>query len=183
MIQPSREAFRALARDHTVVPVWREVLADLITPVAAFARVVGEEDGFLLESVEHGERWGRFSFVGRRPLATLIARGRTVEVEGPLPASVPQGEGAYSIPPYDLDALLVEAELVVDWYAPNVAKIAIPASGRNAFTSICTRLFGEVVGREPLEAARTRHIEARAGLPLSATQLSRGEPVLGTEFV
>jgi nicotinate phosphoribosyltransferase len=40
---------------------------------------------------------------------------------------------------------------------------------------------GEIVGREPLDAARTRHIEARAGLPLSATQLSRGEPVLPTE--
>ncbi|UWE08255.1 nicotinate phosphoribosyltransferase [Actinacidiphila bryophytorum] len=40
---------------------------------------------------------------------------------------------------------------------------------------------GEIVGREPLEAARLRHIEARAGLPLSATQLSRGEPVLPTE--
>jgi nicotinate phosphoribosyltransferase len=42
---------------------------------------------------------------------------------------------------------------------------------------------GEVVGREPLEAARLRHIEARASLPLSATQLSRGEPVLPTELV
>ncbi|MEW2517730.1 nicotinate phosphoribosyltransferase [Actinacidiphila alni] len=40
---------------------------------------------------------------------------------------------------------------------------------------------GEVIGREPLEAARSRHIAARAGLPLSATQLSRGEPVLPTE--
>ncbi|MFD3450841.1 nicotinate phosphoribosyltransferase [Streptomyces sp. NPDC058691] len=42
---------------------------------------------------------------------------------------------------------------------------------------------GEVVAREPLEAARSRHIEARAGLPLSATQLSRGEPALPTEYV
>ncbi|MFT2019668.1 nicotinate phosphoribosyltransferase [Streptomyces sp. 796.1] len=42
---------------------------------------------------------------------------------------------------------------------------------------------GEVVGREPLDAVRDRHIEARAGLPLSATQLSRGEPVLPTEHV
>lgn len=41
---------------------------------------------------------------------------------------------------------------------------------------------GEIVGREPLEAARLRHIDARAGLPLSATQLSRGEPVLPTEL-
>ncbi|MFJ8658661.1 nicotinate phosphoribosyltransferase [Streptomyces sp. NPDC093795] len=42
---------------------------------------------------------------------------------------------------------------------------------------------GDVVAREPLEAARSRHIEARAGLPMSATQLSRGEPVLPTEYV
>jgi nicotinate phosphoribosyltransferase len=42
---------------------------------------------------------------------------------------------------------------------------------------------GEIVGREPLEAVRLRHIEARGGLPLSATQLSRGEPVLPTEVL
>ncbi|MGW9449886.1 nicotinate phosphoribosyltransferase [Streptomyces sp. NPDC055632] len=41
---------------------------------------------------------------------------------------------------------------------------------------------GQVVGREPLEAARDRHIAARAGLPMSAVQLSRGEPVLPTEY-
>ncbi|MGF1428839.1 nicotinate phosphoribosyltransferase [Kitasatospora sp. LaBMicrA B282] len=41
---------------------------------------------------------------------------------------------------------------------------------------------GEVVGREPLAAARERHLRARAGLPLSATQLSKGEPVLATEL-
>lgn len=42
---------------------------------------------------------------------------------------------------------------------------------------------GEVVAREPLDAARERHIAARAGLPMSAMQLSRGEPVLPTEYV
>ena len=42
---------------------------------------------------------------------------------------------------------------------------------------------GEIIGREPLDAARARHVTARAGLPLSATQLSRGEPVLSTETV
>ena len=80
-IRPTREEFRELAREHTVVPVYRELLADLVTPVAAFARLTrGDEPGFLLESVEHGERWGRWSFVGRRPAATLVARGRDVEV-------------------------------------------------------------------------------------------------------
>ncbi|MFF7711117.1 nicotinate phosphoribosyltransferase [Streptomyces sp. NPDC087659] len=42
---------------------------------------------------------------------------------------------------------------------------------------------GEVVAREPLDAARERHIEARAALPISATQLSRGEPVIPTEYL
>jgi len=88
VIRPTREEFRALARDHTVVPVWREVLADLTTPVAAFLRIVGDEPGFLLESVEHGERWGRWSFVGRRPAATIVARDGRVEVEGELDAGI-----------------------------------------------------------------------------------------------
>lgn len=42
---------------------------------------------------------------------------------------------------------------------------------------------GEVVAREPLDAARERHIAARAGLPMSAMQLSRGEPVIPTEYI
>ena len=51
-------------------------------PCACFANVVGEGDGFLFESVEGGERWGRYSFVGRRPLATLTARGGRSEAAG-----------------------------------------------------------------------------------------------------
>jgi anthranilate synthase component I len=78
---PSRDDFHALARDHTVVPVWREVLADLATPVSGFLRVVGDEPGFLFESVEH-ERWGRWSFAGRRPAVTFVSRGGKVSVEG-----------------------------------------------------------------------------------------------------
>jgi anthranilate synthase component 1 len=93
MLKPSRDDFRALARGHTVVPVWREVLADLTTPVAAFLRVVGDEPGFLLESVEHGERWGRFSFVGRRPALTLVAHGDRIEVEHTPPAGIPTDQG------------------------------------------------------------------------------------------
>jgi len=91
---PDRSTFRALARaGHTIVPVWRELLADLTTPVAAFSRIVGEEPGFLLESVEHGERWSRWSFMGRRPQATLLLRGGRLHVDGDLPASVPTDRG------------------------------------------------------------------------------------------
>jgi anthranilate synthase component 1 len=88
VLRPTRAEFRALARDHTVVPVWREVLADLTTPVAAFLRIVGDEPGFLLESVEHGERWGRWSFVGRRPAVTFVARDGKVEVDATVDPSI-----------------------------------------------------------------------------------------------
>ena len=83
MIRPSRDEFKQLARDHTVVPVWRELVADLTTPVAAFARLCrDDEPGFLLESVEHAERWSRWSFVGRRAAATLVSIDGEVRVEG-----------------------------------------------------------------------------------------------------
>ena len=87
---PSPAEFARLAADHGIVPVWSEVVADTLTPVAAFLQVVGDGPGFLLESVEGGERWGRFSFVGRAPLATLVARGRRVSASGPL--AVPTGD-------------------------------------------------------------------------------------------
>ena len=76
------------------MPVWCEVVADTLTPVACFANVVGEGDGFLFESVEGGERWGRYSFVGRRPLATLTARGRRGETTGRL-GLVPPTTGSW----------------------------------------------------------------------------------------
>jgi anthranilate synthase component 1 len=94
---PSRAEFGALARDFTVVPVWRELLADQITPVGIYARLVGDEAGFLLESVDHGETWGRFSFVGRRPLATLEARGHSVSVTGDLPVEVSGDVGILAV--------------------------------------------------------------------------------------
>ncbi len=102
MFHPSRDEFHTLARDHSVVPVWRELLADMTTPVAAFARLVGDGPGFLLESVEHAERWSRFSFVGRNPLCTIVARDGRLDVDGDLPAGVPTDQGVLAA----LEALL-----------------------------------------------------------------------------
>ena len=93
IVRPNREEFRRLAREHTVVPVWIEILGDLETPVAAFAKLVGDGDGFLLESVEHGERWSRFSFVGRHPRATLSLVDGRLEVQGDIPSTVPRDRG------------------------------------------------------------------------------------------
>lgn len=77
-----RTKFFELARTHSVVPVSRRLLADFTTPVAAFARLCrGEEPGFLLESVDHGGQWGRWSFVGRRPAARYTLQHGRVSVD------------------------------------------------------------------------------------------------------
>jgi len=92
-ISPSREEFRMLAVAHGAVPVWCEVVADQHTPVGAFLALVGDEPGFLLESVEHGERWARFSFVGCRPRAEIALIDGKVQTSGAVPKNVPTDRG------------------------------------------------------------------------------------------
>ena len=82
---PDRATYAKLAAEHPVVPVWREVLADTQTPVAAFLRLDPRPNGFLLESVEGGERWARYSFIGGDAFAVVKAAGGRVTVEGDVP--------------------------------------------------------------------------------------------------
>jgi anthranilate synthase component 1 len=81
LIQPSRKDFVALARKHTLVPVYRTLTADLETPVSAFLRAAWRErECFLLESVEGGEQVGRYTFIGINPYKRIVARGRQIQV-------------------------------------------------------------------------------------------------------
>ncbi|MEO8743700.1 MAG: anthranilate synthase component I [Candidatus Dormiibacterota bacterium] len=65
---PTRDQARALAADHALIPVYREVLADMLTPVRAYTLLCPPgTPGFLLESVEGGERLARYSFIGFEP--------------------------------------------------------------------------------------------------------------------
>jgi anthranilate synthase component I len=87
-VTPTPDGFLALASGHGVVPVARRVLADLHTPLGVYDRVRGDAPSFLLESAEHGERWGRFSFVGFDPILVVRSRGGAVSIEGDLPRGV-----------------------------------------------------------------------------------------------
>ena len=75
------EAFRVLAREHNLIPVYREILGDLHTPVSAFHKLDDGRFAYLLESVEGGESVGRYSFMGGAPSVVLRTRGREVTVE------------------------------------------------------------------------------------------------------
>src|SRR4030088_952416 len=71
---PTRKEARALAADHALIPVYREVLADMLTPVRAYSLLCPPgTPGFLLESVEGGERLARYSFIGYQPKPLELA--------------------------------------------------------------------------------------------------------------
>jgi len=80
MIVPSRSEFLALARTGKLVPVYRDVFADHDTPVSAFRKIDEGDYSFLLESVEGGEKWGRYSLLGSRPARVFVARGDRCEL-------------------------------------------------------------------------------------------------------
>jgi anthranilate synthase component 1 len=78
----SFEQFTELAQRGTFVPVYKEIVADLLTPVSAFLKVAEHSDyAFLLESVEGGEQVGRYSFLGKDPFLIVRAREGKVLVE------------------------------------------------------------------------------------------------------
>ena len=82
MLFPDYNEFSRLAATASLVPVAKTVAADLRTPVSAFLSVAADEpNAFLLESVEGGEKIGRYTFLGARPYMILRARGRQISIE------------------------------------------------------------------------------------------------------
>jgi len=76
------DAFKELAQRGTFVPVYKEIVADLLTPVSAFLKVAEHADyAFLLESVEGGEQVARYSFLGKDPFLIVRARGGKVLID------------------------------------------------------------------------------------------------------
>ena len=77
---PDFEQFQRLAKDHHLVPVYRRLISDALTPVSAFRRIDTGKSACLFESVIGGERVGRYSFLAIDPFLELSARGTKVTV-------------------------------------------------------------------------------------------------------
>jgi len=80
MFFPSRSDFVELAGRGNLIPVYREILADMETPVSAFRKIDDNQSAFLLESIEGGEKWARYSFLGVGSGRIFRSRGSYFEV-------------------------------------------------------------------------------------------------------
>ena len=79
MFFPDKGTFHQLARQGNLIPVYREIMADMDTPVTAFKKLDDGRFSFLLESIEGGEKWARYSFLGSSPSLIIRSKGTTVE--------------------------------------------------------------------------------------------------------
>ncbi|HYA26821.1 MAG TPA: anthranilate synthase component I, partial [Thermodesulfovibrionales bacterium] len=79
MVYPDLSNFKRLSEKGNLIPVYREILADTETPVSAFLKL-GGSPAFLLESVEGGEKWARYSFLGSRPSKVIRGWGKKVDI-------------------------------------------------------------------------------------------------------
>ena len=77
---PSLEMFQEMSLKGTVIPVYSEILADMDTPVSAYKKMGTNDYSFLLESIEGGEKWARYSFIGFDPALIFRSKGTTVEL-------------------------------------------------------------------------------------------------------
>lgn len=80
MISPSYEQFLENLKHGNLVPVWEEVLADYDTPVSVFRKIDSPDYSFLFESVEGGDKWARYSFLGTKPSVVFRSKGRNIEI-------------------------------------------------------------------------------------------------------
>src|SRR5260370_10588228 len=79
--RPTFDEFAALACEASVVPVYRQLIGDTLTPVSAFCKIQEGEWAFLFESVVGGERLGRYSFLGSGPFLRFQAWDRRVQIQ------------------------------------------------------------------------------------------------------
>ncbi len=80
MYYPSSDQVQQLAKDYSIVPVSFEAYADTETPISIFKCLCRSDSCFLLESVEGGEKWGRYSFIGRNPFLIVKGSGKRTEL-------------------------------------------------------------------------------------------------------
>src|SRR5438093_9439836 len=109
--RPTFEEFVELAKQASLVPVYRQLIGDTLTPVSAFCKIQEGDWAFLFESVTGGERLGRYSFLGAGPFVRFQAFDRRVQIQH---AGKPVEEREHA------DPLRLLEEMLAGYRAPHV---------------------------------------------------------------
>jgi anthranilate synthase component 1 len=187
LIQPSRKEFLALAKNHTLVPVFRNLTADLETPVSAFLRAAWESpECFLLESVENGEQIGRYTFIGLNPYKRIVARGRsitisegkkTVQIEGDVFAILREALSGHTparlpgLPPFTAGAVGFLSYDVVR----QIEKLPSTAADELHVPDACLLFFDEVLAFDHVR--KEIHLVVTADVTLKAPAAAHADAV------
>lgn len=140
-IKPSREEFRELSKQGNLIPVYTELVADCETPVSAFHKIDDGGCAFLLESAEHIDKGGRFSFVGSNPRVVFQSNGRRIRVTENGQVSEFQTEG---------DSLSELQKLMAGYRPVAVADMPRFAGGAVGFLAYdMIRYFEPAIGAPP----------------------------------
>ncbi|MCR4310524.1 MAG: anthranilate synthase component I [Deltaproteobacteria bacterium] len=147
MIVPDKEQFLRQAEEGTLIPVFREFYADLETPVSAYLKISARfpTDHFLLESVEGGEKWARYSFIGFDPHLRFRADAKGITVR--------QGGETRNVPVAGdpLDALAAILKEIRYRPAPGLPRLSGGAVGYIGYDYV--RYLEKVGGDRPLTDA------------------------------
>src|SRR5262245_57588843 len=144
--RPTFEEFAALARDHTVVPVYRQLTGDTLTPVSAFCKLQKGDWSFLFESVVGGERIGRYSFLGAGPFRKFAAHGTRTRTQ--------DGHDKW-VEATAADPLKVLEEMIAAYRAPNLPELPRFCGGAVGYAGYDTVRYVEKLPNAPPD---DRHI-------------------------
>jgi anthranilate synthase component I len=138
MNQLSKEEFLKLSKQGNLIPVYKEIMGDLETPVSAYVKLAGNSKyAFLLESVEGGEKFARFSFIARDPQLILRSKGQKAEIIRLTKGKIKKAPVAFKHSPLE-----IVRELMEDYQAVNIPQLPRFYGGMVGYLSYdCVRFF------------------------------------------
>lgn len=141
MYYPEESEFKELSKKGNFIPVCREILADLETPVSAFMKLGKEEFSYLLESGEKGEKLGRYSFLGSNPTLIFKSKGKKVEI-------IRKGKKEAKTLPKEKDPLELLKEIMSEYKAVNLPDLPYFSGGAVGYIDYDMIRFWEEIPQE-----------------------------------
>jgi len=138
---PEESEFKKLSKKGNFIPVYREILADLETPVSAFMKVGEGEFSYLLESREKGEKLGKYSFLGSNPALIFKSKGKKVEI-------IRKGEKQTKTLPKGKDPLELLKEIMSEYKAVNIPNLPYFSGGAVGYIGYEMIRFWEEIPQE-----------------------------------